>query len=401
MFHPPMLSRGSGMQPIVSPDSETDTHYMAEALALSQQGLGRTAPNPSVGAIIVKDGKIVGRGWTQPGGRPHAETEALAEAGDAARGATLYVTLEPCSHFGVTPPCASAIIAAGVARVVCALEDPDPRVSGRGYRMLREAGIAVTHGVLEAEARRANLGHIRRVQAQRPMVTLKLAMTADGFVASTAPREGQAPRLKITGAAANEHVHRMRAQHDAIMIGIGTALADDPMLTVRLSGQEEMGKAEMGKVAARPRRIVLDSHLRLPLQSHLVQTAADYPTLVLTRDDASAEAMARLREASVVVETLESAQSTPSLDLSAALQRLASLGLTRIFSEGGPRVAESLIGQHAADEVILLESPAILGAGVEGLSPRARAILGNLTLYRPAETRMIEEDRLTRYERID
>lgn len=211
---------------------DVDSRFMAAAIALGRRGQGLCAPNPAVGALIVRDGVIVGRGWTKPGGRPHAETEALRAAGDRAQGATIYVTLEPCSHHGATPPCAEAIIAAKIARVVYAACDPDPRVAGRGHKLLTEAGVEVTQGVLAEEARRANLGHILRVSRQRPLVALKLALTADGYAAGSA----HDPRLAITGPHANGLVHVMRAMHDAIMVGAGTIAADDPLLNVRLPG---------------------------------------------------------------------------------------------------------------------------------------------------------------------
>ncbi len=219
--------------PVATPkyDRATDARFMALALALWRRGLGRTWPNPAVGAVIVKDGVIVGRGWTQPGGRPHAEVEALRRAADAARGATLYVTLEPCSHFGKSPPCADAAIAAGIARVVSAIEDPNPKVAGEGHARLRAAGIAVEIGIGAREAAHDHAGHIRRVRDGRPQVTLKLAISADGKVGAA----GRRP-VAITGAEARDRVHLLRAQSDAIMVGIGTVLADDPMLTCRLPG---------------------------------------------------------------------------------------------------------------------------------------------------------------------
>src|SRR5579864_2671787 len=208
-----------------------DLRFMQLALALGRRGQGRTWPNPAVGAVIVKDGVIVGRGWTQAGGRPHAEVEALRRAGEAARGATLYVTLEPCSHHGKTPPCADAVIAAGIARVVSALEDPNPEVAGQGHARLRAAGIAVEVGVGAEAARRDHAGHIRRMRQGRPQVMLKLAISADGKAGAA----GRRP-LAITGERVRDRVHLLRAQSDAIMIGIGTALADDPLLTCRLPG---------------------------------------------------------------------------------------------------------------------------------------------------------------------
>ena len=235
---------------------------MALALALGRRGLGRTWPNPAVGAVIVKDGVMVGRGWTQPGGRPHAEVEALRRAGAAARGATLYVTLEPCSHFGKSPPCADAVIAAGISRVVSAIEDPNPEVAGQGHARLRAAGIEVEIGVDAEEARRDHAGHISRMTQGRPHVMLKLAISADGKAGAA----GRKP-VAITGEAVRERVHLLRAEYDAIMIGIATALADDPMLTCRLPG--------MAKYS--PVRVVADSMLRLPLNSRLVKSASETP----------------------------------------------------------------------------------------------------------------------------
>src|ERR1700688_555133 len=242
--------------------AEDDARFMALALSLGRRGLGRTWPNPAVGAVIVKDGVMIGRGWTQPGGRPHAEVEALRRAGPAARGATMYVTLEPCSHHGKTPPCADAIIAAGIARVVSALEDPNPEVAGAGHAQLRAPGIAVEVGLGAAEARRAHAGHIRRMRDGRPHVTLKLAVSADGKAGAA----GRRPAA-ITGEAVRARVHRMRAMNDAILIGIGTALADDPALTCRLPGMERFS----------PVRVVLDAQLRLPLAGALAKSARAAP----------------------------------------------------------------------------------------------------------------------------
>jgi diaminohydroxyphosphoribosylaminopyrimidine deaminase/5-amino-6-(5-phosphoribosylamino)uracil reductase len=207
-----------------------DERWMGLALALGRRGMGRVWPNPAVGCVIVRDGRVLGRGWTTDGGRPHAETQALAQAGDA-RGAVAYVTLEPCAHYGRTPPCAGALVAAGVARVVVATGDPDPRVAGRGLAILREAGIAVATGVREGEARRDHAGFLLRVTQARPFVTLKLAASLDGRIA-TASAESR----WITGPAARTTVHAMRARHDAVMVGGGTARADDPLLTVRGMG---------------------------------------------------------------------------------------------------------------------------------------------------------------------
>src|SRR4051812_16454497 len=238
---------------------DPDRRFMALALTLGRRGLGNAWPNPAVGAVVVKDGRLAGRGWTQPGGRPHAEVEALRRAGDAARGATLYATLEPCSHHGKTPPCVDAIMAAGIARVVSALEDPNPKIAGEGHARLRAQGVAVDVGLGSDEALRAHAGHFRRVRDGRPHVTLKLAVSADG----KAGLPGRRP-VAITGEAARERVHLMRAMNDAVLTGIGTVLSDDPQLTCRLPGMEHRS----------PVRVVLDSELRQPPSSRLAATAA-------------------------------------------------------------------------------------------------------------------------------
>ena len=234
---------------------------MALALSLGRRGQGNCWPNPAVGCVIVKDGRIIGRGWTKPGGRRHAETEALAQAGAAARGATAYVTLEPCSHDGVTPPCAKALINAGVARVVGAIGDSDPRVSGQGFEMLRMAGIEVTTGVLADQAARDHAGFFLKTEQGRPLVTLKLASSFDGRIAT-----GSGQSKWITGPAARRAVHAMRARHDAVMVGAGTARADDPSLTVRDLGVDHQ-----------PVRVVISRHLDLPLMSQLARTAKETP----------------------------------------------------------------------------------------------------------------------------
>lgn len=365
----------------------SDEDFMAAAIAFARRGLGETAPNPSVGAIIVKDGVIVGRGATQRGGRPHAETVAIADAGSAARGATLYVTLEPCSHQGVTGPCANAILQAGLVRVVSAIEDPDPRVTGRGHEILRKAGIEVSVGVLADSARRGNLGHILRVTQGRPMVTLKLAETADGYAAAANAHD---PRLMITGQSANNRVQVMRALHDAIMIGIGTALGDDPLLTVRLPGLEQRA----------PLRVVLDSNLRLPLRSRLVATAREKKVLVIAGVGASMESRAALEAQGVEVEFVARGAGG-HVDLTDALHALGARGITRVFSEGGPHVAAALIAQGLADEVVLLRGVKPFGGeGLPVLAEDARRILTDPARFSRVSESMAGPDRLTRFERV-
>ncbi|PNG26315.1 bifunctional diaminohydroxyphosphoribosylaminopyrimidine deaminase/5-amino-6-(5-phosphoribosylamino)uracil reductase RibD [Methylocella silvestris] len=365
---------------------DADERYMAAAIALARRGLGACAPNPAVGALIVKDGAILARGWTQPGGRPHAEVEALRQAGEKSRGSTLYVTLEPCSHHGKTPPCAEAVAASGVARVVSAIEDPDPRVAGRGHELLRAAGLDVRTGVCAQAALAANLGHVLRVTQNRPLITLKLAMTADGFVA--AGREE--PRLSITGEAANRAVHVTRAMHDAILIGVGTALADDPLLTVRLPGLEQR----------RPLRIVLDSSLRISPASRLVATARSHPTLIIAGEAAPAASEARLLAENVAIARAPT-DAAGRLDLRGALALLAARGLTRIFCEAGPTLAEALLREDVADDIIVLTSQKPLARpGLCGFTAERINALEDGSRYRLVEQRAIGDDLLTRRERI-
>jgi diaminohydroxyphosphoribosylaminopyrimidine deaminase / 5-amino-6-(5-phosphoribosylamino)uracil reductase len=336
-----------------------DLRFMKLALSLGRRGLGRTWPNPAVGAVIVKDGMIVGRGWTQPGGRPHAEVEALRRAGPAARGATLYVTLEPCSHFGKSPPCADAVIAAGISRVVAAIEDPNPEVAGQGHARLRAACIAVDIGIGADGARHDLAGHIIRMTRGRPLVMLKLAISADGKVGAA----GRRP-VAITGDAVHDRVHLLRAQNDAIMIGIGTVLADDPMLTCRLPG--------MAKDS--PVRIVADSMLRLPLNSRLVKSA--YATPVWAIAGMSAPQDAEFRLLPLGVEVLRSPESADPLDLADALGFLAAKGISRLMVEGGPTLAAALMKADLIDEAVLFHSDKIVGAdGVEALDADAVAML--------------------------
>lgn len=330
---------------------------MRMALALGRRGLGRTWPNPAVGAVVVpqRSAVPVGRGWTQPGGRPHAEVEALRRAGSAARGATLYVTLEPCSHHGRSPPCADAIVAGGIRRVVSAIEDPNPLVAGQGHARLRQAGIAVEVGLGAEEAQRDHAGHIRRMRDGRPHVTLKLAVSADG----KAGLAGRRP-VAVTGEEARARVHLLRAENDAILIGIGTALADDPLLTCRLPGMEERS----------PVRVVLDRRLRLPATSRLVATAEAVPLWVVTSAEGAASARTnRLRAAGVDV--IPAPESGERLDLLAVLKLLAGRGITRLLVEGGPLVAAALVRANLVDEARIFRSPDAIGEGgidaLEGL----------------------------------
>jgi diaminohydroxyphosphoribosylaminopyrimidine deaminase / 5-amino-6-(5-phosphoribosylamino)uracil reductase len=322
-----------------------DAAHMAHALRLGARGLGSTWPNPAVGCVLVKDGCVVGRGWTQPGGRPHAEVRALQQAGPLAEGATAYVTLEPCAHHGQTPPCADALIAARVARVVTALTDPDPRVSGQGHARLRAAGIAVTEGVMTAKATRLNAGFLKRVTKGLPFVTLKLAASLDGRIATSTGESRW-----ITGPAARHRVHLMRLTHDAVMVGSGTARADDPDLTVR----------DMGAMR-QPVRIVIDSQLSHHPVSKLGQTANKAPVWMLHSPTAPAQNRAawiatgaKLYEVAATV--------GGQIDLTAALRTLAAEGLTRILCEGGAALAASLLRENLVDDLAHFSAGALIGA---------------------------------------
>jgi diaminohydroxyphosphoribosylaminopyrimidine deaminase/5-amino-6-(5-phosphoribosylamino)uracil reductase len=321
-----------------------DIGHMRAALVLARRNLGAVWPNPAVGCVLVRDGAVVGRGWTRISGRPHAETEALMRAGTAAAGATAYVTLEPCSHHGQTPPCADALIAAKVARVVAAAEDPDPRVSGRGLAALRAAGIAVETGVLAEEATELNAGFFMRVTVGRPLVTLKAATTLDGRIAT---HRGES--RWITGEAARHRAHGLRAQHDAIVVGVGTALADDPQLTCRLPGL----------TARSPVRIVVDPRLRLPLTAQVVQTAAKTPTWVVTYTDADRTRRNILKECGV--ELIELAPAGDRPDMEEMMCAFAARGLTRVLVEGGGRLTGALLGAGLIDRIVWFRATSIMG----------------------------------------
>ena len=363
----------------VPPDPALDERFMRLALALGRRGLGHTWPNPAVGAVIVKNGVILGRGWTQTGGRPHAETEALKRAGRAARGATLYVTLEPCSHQGKTPPCADAIIRAGIARVVSALEDPNPEVAGKGHAKLRDSGIAVDTGLGGEAALRSHVGHIRRMSDGRPQVLLKLAISADG----KAGLPGRKP-VGITGEAARARVHQMRAEADAILVGIGTVLSDDPHLTCRLPGMLTLS----------PVRVVLDAKLRVPMASSVVATARETPTWVFAAPEASAIAEDILRAKGV--EVMRVAGQDGRLDPAEVVKALAERGITRLMIEGGPTVAAAFVRADLIDEAALFRSGKPLGAdaidALEGLPLDALKL-------KSVATEAVGGDTLERFER--
>jgi diaminohydroxyphosphoribosylaminopyrimidine deaminase/5-amino-6-(5-phosphoribosylamino)uracil reductase len=362
-----------------------DQRFMQLALTLGRRGQGRTWPNPAVGAVVVKNGVIVGRGWTQPGGRPHGEPEALKRAGEAARGATLYVTLEPCSHFGRSPPCADAVIAAGIARVVSAIEDPNPEVAGQGHARLRAAGISVDIGLCADEAARDHAGHFHRIRDKRPQVILKLAVSSDDKIGA----RGRNP-VAITGEAARTRVHLLRAQCDAILVGIGTVLADDPLLTCRLPGME----------ARSPVRVVLDRALRMPGNSRLVHSARQTPLWVMTSDFAEAPAAMKLGAAGAQVMRVASTTSPPGLDLSAVLHALSEKGITRLMVEGGARVASSFVAAGLVDQIWLLRGPDAVGAdGVPALDALPLAAITQSPDFEVRASEALGRDVLTIYDR--
>lgn len=327
-----------------------DRRYMAAALRLSRRNLGLTGTNPSVGTLIVRDDgagpMIVGRGVTALGGRPHAEAEALAEAGELARGATAYVTLEPCAHHGRTPPCANALIDAGIARVVGGASDPDPRVSGNGYAILRAAGVAVTEGVLAEAAADLMAGYMNRSLRKRPEVILKLALSADGMIG----RRG-AGQVSITGEISRREVQRIRAEVDAILVGIHTVLEDNPALTVRLPGLESRS----------PARIVLDSRLRLPEESKLVAETGRVPLIIATHTDADPERRVVLERHGVRfigADTVDGRIALPEL-----MEDLGSLGMASVLVEGGAEVARAFLAEDLVDRIILFRGPVEIGEG--------------------------------------
>ena len=364
-----------------SPD-EHDAAFMALALRLGERGLGRTWPNPAVGCVVVKAGRIVGRGWTQPGGRPHAETEALRRAGEAALGATVYVSLEPCAHYGRTPPCTMALIRAGVRRVVAATLCPDRRVDGQGVAQLRQAGVEVELGLMRAQAEALNAGFFLKERARRPLVTLKLATSLDGRIAT---RTGASQWL--TGEPARARGHWLRATHDAIMIGSGTALADDPALTCRLPGLDHRS----------PVRVVLDGRLRLPPTSKLAATAGAVPTWLLTRPPAEPARADALREQGLdLIEV--AASDSDGLDLQAVLAALAARGITRLLVEGGARLATSLLRARLVDRLAWFQAPVIVGGdGLAAIGELERTTIAEAIRFARTDSRTLAEDTLQSY----
>jgi diaminohydroxyphosphoribosylaminopyrimidine deaminase/5-amino-6-(5-phosphoribosylamino)uracil reductase len=361
-------------------NTSTDLAMMWAALGLARRGLGTTWPNPSVGCVIVKGGHIVGRGWTGRGGRPHGETEALRRAGAAAKGAIAYVTLEPCSHWGKTPPCADALIKARLRRVVVALEDPDRRVAGSGIEALRKAGLGVDIGLCAAEAAELNAGFLQRVRLGRPLVTLKLATSLDGRIAMA---HGES--RWITGAVARDRAHLLRAAHDAILVGTDTVLADDPQLTCRLPGLADRS----------PVRVVLDRQLRIPPTARVIAEARAVPTWLVTLPSADPARQERLRDAGVEVIAAE-ADATGMLDLSAVLTLLGARGLTRLLVEGGGRLAAALLRAELVDRLVWFHAPLLLGGdGIPAIAPLGLGTLPDMPRFERLAAEIVGEDGVT------
>ncbi|MHB1204627.1 MAG: bifunctional diaminohydroxyphosphoribosylaminopyrimidine deaminase/5-amino-6-(5-phosphoribosylamino)uracil reductase RibD [Rhodospirillaceae bacterium] len=360
--------------------AETDAAFMGAALSLAARNIGDCWPNPSVGCVLVKDGVVVGRGWTASGGRPHAETQALLQAGPAARGATAYVTLEPCSHHGKTPPCADALVGAGVARVVSAVGDPDPRVSGSGLARLRAAGITVDAGVGAAEAGRIAAGYFLRVKDKRPLFALKTATTLDGRMALANGKSQW-----ITGSAARNLVHALRARFDAILIGSCTALADDPLLTCRLDGYTGRPKV----------RVIVDRRLRLTETLQLVKTAHDIPTWLITELIAGAPAKAKALKAAGVDMIELGMDLDDGAFTRAAAQTLAQRGLNRVMIEGGAGVASAFLKACLIDEVAWFRAPGIMGGdGLGAVGPLGADDLARIARFRRRDTLTLGDDQV-------
>jgi len=350
-----------------------DGVWMRRALALAVRGWGQTAPNPMVGAVVVRDDVVVGEGWHTAYGAAHAEVEALRDAGEAARGATVYVTLEPCNHYGKTPPCTEALIAAGVSRVVIACADPHPIARG-GAAHLRDAGVEVTIGVEEAAARELNAPFLHALSSDRPFVRLKLALSLDGAIADHTRRPGW-----LTGEAARHEVHRLRADSDAIAVGIGTALADDHELTVRYGREPRVA----------PLRVVFDGSARLPLSARLATTARDGPFVVVSRAPEPARTAALEKLGVTVIQAATAGE---------ALVALRERGVRSLLVEGGATLATSLVESALVDRLVIFRAPLVLGAGSLNAFGTAAAVrAADAPRWRLVESRRFGDDEMTVY----
>jgi diaminohydroxyphosphoribosylaminopyrimidine deaminase / 5-amino-6-(5-phosphoribosylamino)uracil reductase len=377
-----MANEDGASGPSMTGARHIDIRWMRMASAVGRRGVGAVWPNPAVGCVIVNQGCVVGRGWTQPGGRPHAETEALRRAGKAACGATAYVSLEPCCHWGRTPPCADALINAGVRRVVVAVEDPDPRVAGNGIARLRAAGIVVDIGLGREEATEINAGFLTRQRLGRPLVTLKLATSLDGRIAT-----GSGESQWITGLPARTRGHALRAAHDAIMVGTGTVLADDPQLTCRLPG---LGQRS-------PVRVVLDRQLRIPRSAAVIAGARQTPTWILTLRSADAAPRRALLAAGVTLIDIDP-DAENRIDLVAALAALGERGVTRLLIEGGARLAAALLRARLVDRLIWFHAPLLIGGdGIPAVAALGLDRLADAPGFERLSVARIGDDMLTTF----
>lgn len=361
--------------------SSAHKKWMKIALNLAQRGLGNVAPNPAVGCVLVKNGILVGRGWTMPGGRPHAETIALEAAGGQAKGAVAYVTLEPCSHYGQTPPCVGALIKAGIKSVFIAIQDPDPRVAGKGIAALKSAGIAVTVGVLADQATTLNSGFLMKTQANRPQFILKIASSIDGKIAT---KSGESKW--ITGIEARHYGHMLRARNDAILVGVNTVIADDPSLDCRLDGLK----------GSTPQPIVLDSCLQTPPETQFIARAARTPRpalIVCNRATAATEQASALRDAGAELIPVRDTR-----DLRSMASALGDRGITRVLVEGGALVHASFVRAGYCDEMALFTAGKILGAdGLDGIANLGLAQLASAPHLKLESCRMLGADLLATY----
>ena len=337
-----------------------DEHFMRIAIQLARRGQGSVAPNPSVGCIIVKDEKILGRGWTQPGGRPHAETEAIRRAQKFSVGATAYVTLEPCAHQGETRPCAQALVDAGISRVVVGVRDPDPRVDGRGVKLLSDAGVIVTEGVCSKEAQDVAAGFFSRILIGRPLVTAKVATSLDGKIATASGHSRW-----ITGSLSRAIGHGMRARYDAVLVGGHTAYTDNPSLTCRLPGLEQRS----------PIRIVMDGQDELPKTHVLLSSARDLPTWIMVPRGFREGRQSRYRELGAEIIEID-LDREKKMSLEIALSEIGDRGITRLMVEGGGQIISRLLQKRLIDRLVWFRSPRIIGA--DGVS--VPAALGTRTL---------------------
>ncbi len=347
--------------------NETDLHFMRQALELARKGLGRTAPNPCVGAVIVRDGQIVGSGWHRKAGTPHAEIHAINEAGTACAGATLYVTLEPCNHTGRTPPCSRAVLAAGITRVVVGMADPNPVAAG-GAEFLRSQGVAVDVGILEEECRQLNRPFIKNSNTGLPWIVMKAGMSLDGKISRVRGQGGS-----ITGPESQQRTHELRDQLDAILIGIGTALIDNPALTCRV----EHGRD--------PLRVILDSQLRLPPEAKMLRQQSDAQTWIFCRKDTPVERQQVLEKAGAVIRRVD-ADKLGQLDLRDVLRCLGKSGITSVLVEGGAAVHGAFLRAGLADEACLFVAPCFIGdSGTPLLTGAAAAFLTGMTAEKLGE----------------